>query len=265
MADNISLELPFQGWDFPESHNLTTRTNDQMTADTVYLPDRFTGIRRLLRFLMDNIAFRFLAKIDSIEGEENIPARGPGIIYMNHTSLIDSVTVVNSVRRDIVPVARFDFGNVPLWGIFPKLWGVIPIKRGLVDRSAIDKAVQVLESGELLLILPEGTRRPAMGRAKDGMAYILSRIKVPVIPTAVYGVEGFPSLSPKRWAQPGVRIRFGKPFRFRLPDEKVTREWLRKMTDEAMYRLAALLPPERRGVYADIERATTDTIEPLDP
>jgi 1-acyl-sn-glycerol-3-phosphate acyltransferase len=214
---------------------------------------------------MDNIAFRFLAKIDSVEGEENIPAQGPGIIYMNHTSLIDAVTVVDSVRRDVVPVARFDFGNTLIWGIFPKLWGVIPIKRGAVDRGALEQAVRVLESGELLLYLPEGTRRPAMGRAKDGMAYLASHINVPIIPTAVYGVEGFPSLSRKRWTQPGARIRFGRPFRFRLPSGKVPREWLRKMTDEAMYRLAAMLPPERRGVYGDLRRATTETIEFLAP
>jgi 1-acyl-sn-glycerol-3-phosphate acyltransferase len=236
-----------------------------MTANTAYAHDQWNGARRILRFLMDNIAFRFLAKIDSVEGLENIPAQGAGIIYMNHTSLIDSVTVVNSIKRDVVPVARFDFGNVPIWGIFPKLWGAIPIKRGAVDRDALDQAVRVLESGELLLYLPEGTRRPAMGRAKDGMAYLVARTGVPVIPAAVHGVEGFPSLSPKRWAQPGAQIRFGKPFRFSIPDGKVPREWLRKMTDEAMYRLAALLPPERRGVYGDIHLATTDTIEPLDP
>jgi 1-acyl-sn-glycerol-3-phosphate acyltransferase len=236
-----------------------------MTADTSYVHDRWTGIRRFLRFLMDNIAFRFLAKIDSIEGVENIPPEGPGIVYINHTSLVDSVSVLNSIPRDVVPVARFDFSNVPIWGIFPKLWGVIPIKRGEVDRTALESAVRVLESGELLLLAPEGHRSPAMRRAKDGMAYLAARTGVPVIPAAVEGTEGFPSLSPRRWAQPGAHIRFGKPFRFRLPDGKVTREWLRKMTDEAMYRLAALLPPARRGVYADLDRATFDTIEPLSP
>jgi 1-acyl-sn-glycerol-3-phosphate acyltransferase len=233
-----------------------------MTVSTAYAPDQWKAIRNFLRFLMDNIAFRYLAKIDCVLGLENIPRAGAGIIYMNHTSLIDSVTVVNTVRRDVVPVARFDFGNVPLWGIFPKLWGVIPIRRGAVDRTALDMAVRVLEAGELLLYLPEGTRRPAMGRAKDGMAYLVSQTRVPVIPAAVHGVEGFPSLSPKRWAKPGVQIRFGKPFRFRIPDGKVAREYLRRMTDEAMYRLAALLPPERRGVYADLENATSGTIEP---
>jgi 1-acyl-sn-glycerol-3-phosphate acyltransferase len=236
-----------------------------MTAHTAYVHDKFRGIRRFLRFLMDRIAFRFLAKIDSVEGVENIPPQGPGIVYINHTSLIDSVTVLNSIPRDVVPIARFDFGNVPIWGIFPKLWGTIPIKRGAVDRDALAQAVQVLKSGELLLMAPEGTRSPAMRRAKDGMAYLAARTGAPVIPAAVEGTDGFPSISPRRWAQPGAHIRIGRPFRFRLPDGKVTRGRLRRMTDEAMYRLAALLPPARRGVYADLDRATTDTIEPPSP
>jgi len=236
-----------------------------MTANTAYMHDQWNGIRRFLRFLMDNIAFRFLAKIESVEGEENIPPAGPGIVFINHTHLVDSVAVVKSIRRNVVPVARFDFGNIPIWGIFPKLWGAIPIKRGEVDRSALEQAVKVLESGELLLLAPEGHRSPAMRRAKDGMAYLAARTGVPVIPAAVYGTEGFPTISPRRWSQPGARIRIGKPFRFHVPEGKVPREWLRKMTDEAMYRLAALLPPERRGVYSDLARATTDTIEPLSP
>jgi hypothetical protein len=32
-----------------------------------------------------------------------------------------------------------------------------------------------------------------------------------------------------------------------------------------MYRLASLLPPGRRGVYGDLRRATTETIEFLAP
>jgi hypothetical protein len=33
------------------------------------------------------------------------------------------------------------------------------------------------------------------------------------------------------------------------------------MTDEAMYVLASMLPAERRGVYANLEQATQQTIE----
>ena len=33
------------------------------------------------------------------------------------------------------------------------------------------------------------------------------------------------------------------------------------MTDEVLDQLAAMLPEQRRGYYADLSRATTDTLE----
>jgi 1-acyl-sn-glycerol-3-phosphate acyltransferase len=236
-----------------------------MTARTEYSHHHWEGIRRFLRFLMNRVGFRILAKIDLVEGVENIPSRGAGIVFFNHTSFIDSVAVLNAIPRNAVPIARFDFGNIPFWGIFPKLWGAIPIRRGEVDRGALEKAVEVLQAGELLLMAPEGTRSHAMRRAKDGMAYLAARTGAPVIPAGVTGTEGFPSIHPGRWAQPGAHIRFGRPFRFRIPEGKVPREYLRTMTDEAMCRLAALLPPERRGYYGDPALATSETIEAVAP
>ena len=52
-----------------------------------------------------------------------------------------------------------------------------------------------------------------------------------------------------------LNFRF-KPILGRLP-----RERLRQMTDEAMYVLAAMLPDHRRGYYADLSKATRETIE----
>jgi 1-acyl-sn-glycerol-3-phosphate acyltransferase len=134
-----------------------------------------------------------------------------------------------------------------------------------VDRDALENSLSVLRAGELLLVAPEGTRTPALIEAKDGVAFLGAQTGAPIIPVAVEGTEGFPSISRRRWAMPGVRIRFGKPFKFRVPKGRIPREWLHKMTREAMYRLAEILPPERRGYYSDMRMATTETIEFLAP
>ena len=52
-----------------------------------------------------------------------------------------------------------------------------------------------------------------------------------------------------------VAYRFGRPFTLDPGGERVTTEMLKQMTDEAMYQLAALLPPEQRGLYQDPDRA----------
>ena len=79
---------------------------------------------------------------------------------------------------------------------------------------------------------------------------------------AIDGTIGFPALRySATWRKQGARLRFGRPFQYRPEYRHAGREQLRKMTDEAMYILAEMLPEYRRGVYADLEKATQETIE----
>jgi 1-acyl-sn-glycerol-3-phosphate acyltransferase len=232
-----------------------------MSVKLTYTHSRWEPIRRFLRILWERIGFRFLAKIDSVQGAENVPESGPGILIYNHIAFVDPVAVMAAVKRNVVPMAKVEAVNVPFFGVFTRLWGAIFVRRGEADREALEQALAVLNSGELLLVAPEGTRSPALIQAKDGVAYLAARTGAPIIPVAVDGTEGFPSISPKRWQQPGAHIRFGKPFRFHVPSGRIPREWLHRMTQEAMYRLSELLPPGRRGFYSDLALATSDTIE----
>ena len=66
-------------------------------------------------------------------------------------------------------------------------------------------------------------------------------------------IDVFPDLD-----RPRVIITFGRPFRLRWPDDdemrggnRAHRNIMGQMTDEAMVQLAAVLPPEMRGVYSE--------------
>ncbi|MEW6566751.1 MAG: lysophospholipid acyltransferase family protein [Chloroflexota bacterium] len=217
--------------------------------------------RRVLRWLITHIGFRTLVKFERVEGVENLPAAGPAILMINHIAFVDPIVVLGCLPRNVVPMAKIEVYRYPIWGVFPWLWQVIAVRRGEVDREALRRAQEVLEAGEVVLMAPEGTRSPALRRGKEGVAYLGARTGSRVIPVAVEGTEGFPSISPRRWRQPGVVVRLGRPFRFREAGERVGRERLRQMTDEAMYVLAAMLPERRRGVYADLSRARTETLD----
>lgn len=223
---------------------------------------RFEQRRRFLRFLIRTIGFTLLAKLDHVEGLENIPVQGPGLVMINHISFLDPFIPLYLAPRFIVPMAKAEVYDYPLVGIFPHLWGVVPVRREEVDRRALQLALDVLRAGELVLLAPEGTRGPQLKQGKEGVAYLATRAAVPVIPVAIDDSEGFPALrGSARWRGPGASVRFGRPFRFRTDLERPGREMLRKMTDEAMYVLASLLPQHRRGMYADLSQATQDTIE----
>lgn len=217
-------------------------------------------VRRILRWLITNVAWRWLAKIERIEGIENVPAAGPAILMINHIAFIDPIVVLGNLPRNIVPMAKAEVYGIPGWGIFPSLWDVIPVHRGEADREALTRALAVLAAGEIVLVAPDGTRHTALRDAKEGVAYLGHKSGAPVLPVAIEGTEGFPSLTKKRWAQPGVVVKIGKPFRFKVISGRLPREALRRMTDEAMYRLAAMLPEHRRGDYSDLSRATNEYI-----
>lgn len=220
------------------------------------------GRRRFLRFLLRTIGFTLLAKLDRVEGLENVPASGPAILMINHIAFIDPMVVMHVLPRNIVPLAKIEVYNYPLIGLFPRWWGVIPVRREEVDRRAVQAVLQVLKAGEIVLVAPEGTRSPSLTPGKEGIAYLASRSGAPVVPVTLEGTEGFPAFRFSRaWREPGAQVRFGRPYRYRAELTRPDRELMRKMADEAMYVLAGMLPPHRRGVYADLTKATQDTIE----
>jgi 1-acyl-sn-glycerol-3-phosphate acyltransferase len=222
----------------------------------------FQRRRRFLRFLIRTIGFTILARVDKVEGIENIPTQGPAILMINHIAFVDSIVVLHLTPRNLVPLAKVEVYNYPIIGIFPHMWGVIPVRREEVDRQAIQGALDVLRAGEIILVAPEARRGPQLKQGKEGVAYLASRSGAPIVPIAIEGSEGFPSLPfLARWRGPGIHVQYGPPFRYRGSPMRADREQVHHMTEEAMYILAKMLPEHRRGFYADLSRATQDTIE----
>lgn len=218
--------------------------------------------RRVLRFLIRNIGFTILAKIDRVEGAENVPATGPAIMMINHINFVDPFVVINVLPRNIVPMAKVEVYNYPIVGIFPRIYGVIPVQREEFDRQAIQGALEVLRAGEIILVAPEAHRGPALRQGKEGVAYLATRGNAPIVPVAIDGTIGFPTLPiMPRWRGSGAVVKFGRPFRLNSSGRRAGKELLRRMTDEAMYILSAMLPENRRGFYADLSLATQETIE----
>ena len=218
-------------------------------------------IRWTLRWMITHIGFRVLAKFEGAVGLENFPAEGPAIVMINHIALIDPAVVLGALPRNVVPLAKIEVYRYPVFGYFAKLWQVIPVRRQEFDRQAIRQALDVLKAGECILVAPEGTRSPSLHKGKEGIAYLGLKSGAPIVPVAVTGSKGFPTLNPLRWLRTGASVKLGRAFRFRTGDGRFELDELRLMTDEAMYVLADLLPEDLRGVYSDLSRATTQTIE----
>jgi 1-acyl-sn-glycerol-3-phosphate acyltransferase len=239
---------------------------EKSVASSIWSPggydhSHYESRRRVMRFLLRTIGFTLFARIDHAEGIENVPAQGPAIMMINHINFVDPFVVLNILPRNIVPMAKIEVYSYPIVGIFPRIYGVIPVQREEIDRRAVQGALEVLKAGEIILVAPEAHRGPQLRQAKEGIAYLATRANAPIVPVAIDGTIGYPTLPlSHRWREPGARVKFGAPFHFKT-EQRARRDMLRLMTDEAMYILAGMLPEHRRGFYSDLSLATQTTIE----
>lgn len=229
--------------------------------------DTYAWRRRFLRFLIRTIGFNVLAK-PTITGIENIPGSGPTILMMNHISLMDPVVCIGAVReRFVIPMTKIENLHNPLFGALVRMYAAYTVDRETLDRKALQNSIALLKSGQMILIAPEGTRHPeGLAEAKDGFTYVAVKSNAIILPTALSDSQHYKT----RWKQAKrarVRVNFGRPFTFNTSGRtRIPREELTQMTQEAMYQLAlAQLDPALRGVYGDIENATTDTLLFMDP
>ncbi len=214
---------------------------------------------QVLRFLM-------LILLDyEIEGLENLPQEGPVITAQNHMIFVDTVVGAAFIRRQVVGMSKVENYRNPLVALLFRLYGTFPVRRGEVDRMALRAALKVLKEGKVLMAAPEGTRSKTntLQKGKDGLSYIAVRAGAPIVPIAIWGQEYFWEQL-RRLRRTKVKMVMGQPFIFDPGEGKLTREQLSQMTDEMMYRLASLLPPEYRGHYSDLSAATEEHLRPYD-
>lgn len=143
---------------------------------------------RIVRFLLGVIFFVLGLKS---RGLERIPREGPVILASNHVSNWDPFLVAITVERSINFIAKEElFRFKPLGWLLDKVY-VFPVKRGAADTRAIRRCLEILKSGRVLGIFPEGRRNRENAELKPhhGMAMFALKTGAPVIPLAVRGTE----------------------------------------------------------------------------
>jgi 1-acyl-sn-glycerol-3-phosphate acyltransferase len=206
--------------------------------------------RRVIRQLMRMFGPIFLVKIGEVRGLSRVPGAGPAIFVYNHIGLVDAATIIFLSTRDLTPLAWVGGTKVPVLGHILAQWGFIPVRNDVTDIESVRQSLALLKAEGAIVVAAESRRNPSMERARRGFAYLASRSKAPVIPVGLEGTDRFPSANPRRWLEPGVAVTFGEPLWPRTDLGHPTQDTLQAMADEAMYRVAHLLPEARRGVYA---------------
>jgi 1-acyl-sn-glycerol-3-phosphate acyltransferase len=220
-----------------------------MTEYSVPLTNRLA--RGFLRSAC-RLLFHLLSEV-RITGTENIPTKGPYLVTINHISHFEPPLALS-----FWPVAPEALGAVEVWerpgqDILAVLYRGIPIHRAEFDRQALEMIIAALQSGRPVCLAPEGRRshKIGMNRARPGVAYIVEKTGVPVIPAAIVGTsEAFFSQA-IRLQRPRVEMRIGKPIHLPLVEGKgaARHASLQANADQIMLALASMMPPEYQGVY----------------
>jgi 1-acyl-sn-glycerol-3-phosphate acyltransferase len=212
-------------------------------------------IRQVLLFAL-RVAMKLVMKLETT-GRDNIPPTGPVIMMINHIAFLDPVILTGFFPRYLISMAKVEAIEDNIIGPLIKAFDAFPVNRGAGDRQALRTAFDVLDAGLALLIAPEGHRSETseLGEAHEGIAYVAQRAHVPIVPVAISGTAQFKH-NIKRLKRTTVMYRFGQPFYLEAGNDRANSDMLKQMTDEAMYQLAALLPPEQRGLYANLDEAT---------
>ena len=137
-------------------------------------------------------------------GREHLPETGPYIVTANHLSLMDPVLVTIAVGRLVRFLALDElFGQTRVLDEMMHYFGSIPVSRDRPPLGAIKEGLEVLETGNILGVFPEGARALYWGERsiKRGAAWLSIATGAPIVPCAVTGTEATLSL-----ANPGIHI-----------------------------------------------------------
>lgn len=194
-------------------------------------------------------------------GREAVPARGGAVLASNHISFSDSIFLPVVLRRRVTFLAKSEYftgkgvkGRLTRWFFLGA--GQVPIDRsgGRASEAAILTGVDILKSGNLLGIYPEGTRSPdgRLYKGRTGAARMAVEAQVPIIPVAMintYWIQPTGKVLPRLGRRVGVK--FGTPidttpYAGQSADVAV----LRLLTDQTVKALQELGGQDYVDIYA---------------
>ena len=176
----------------------------------------------------------------TVEGLDKLPRSGV-LLCPNHSSNWDPVLLGLKlpVNYRLHAMAKEELFKNPILGWIIRKLGAFPVSRGNNDIQAVKTAIQVLKSGDNLLIFPEGTVvRNGVGfkdglpaHAKSGVAVIGVRTGAKLIPVFMDGEK-------KLFHR--TRIIFGDPYEPVYTGRHGTSEEMQKIADDLLAKAYAL-------------------------
>jgi 1-acyl-sn-glycerol-3-phosphate acyltransferase len=169
-------------------------------------------------------------------GKEHLSEKA--VYIVNHRSSADIYVLLEIMPKESVFVYKHELLNHPLIGIALRMSPYIPVDRSSVKASAMSilKAKSTIQSGQSIIIFPEGTWSYPPHNIlpfKQGSLLMASKTGVPIIPIAMVGTEIITRPDGLFIHSGKVKVHIGPPH---LPEShgKDQAEYLRNIMQELM-------------------------------
>ncbi len=212
-------------------------------------------IKRVIHFIVTgfiHVVLNILCRVDASELVK-LPEKGPCLLVTNHVNFLEVPLIYTCVQPRVVhSLIKIETWKNPLLRFLAGIWHAIPIKRGVSDFSAFSAAEKVFQNNGILIMAPEGTRSKTgiLQRGHAGAVLLAVHNHVPVYPLVHTGGEKlYENL--KKFRRTRFTFHVGRPFFIDTRGEKLDSALRGKLTAQLMCRIAALLPEDKRGHYAD--------------
>ncbi|MBZ0287675.1 MAG: 1-acyl-sn-glycerol-3-phosphate acyltransferase [Anaerolineae bacterium] len=201
-------------------------------------------LRNTLRFMGRGL-MSLLAR-PTVNGLENLPKDGPLILVGNHVAMLEAVMMVLYVPWLIELLGTGEIPMDPRYAPIINTYGYIPIRRGDMDREALNAALDVLKQGGVVGIFPEGgIWESAMKKGRTGVAWLSYQANAPIVPIGFGGVDGAIK-AVTQLKRPRLVMNIGEtiPAVRSDVDGKSRKEALQDAANHIMTRIEALIPEE---------------------
>ncbi|MFQ4149911.1 lysophospholipid acyltransferase family protein [Arthrobacter sp. LAPM80] len=202
---------------------------------------------RPLGRILDHVVYK-----TTVLGRENVPAQGPVVFAANHLSYLDGPVMVGAGPRYMHVMVRHDMFKGFLGRVLHAS-GQIPVNRD-GDRAALQFAKAVLDRGDCVGILPEGTRGTGDAASMNsGVAWLALNSGAAVVPVAILGTRHSGEHRDKIPApRRRLHVVFGEPLAITREPGVSGRVSMDRATEQIRLRLAAHIAASQAATGQDL-------------
>lgn len=150
-----------------------------------------------------------------VSGLENVPPDKAVLFVSNHQSNFDIPVLLGYINKSKGFLAKIELTKLPVIHSWMKKMGCVFINRSDRRQSlkAIHQCIEVIKSGQSMVIFPEGTRSrgPVMRAFKKGSLRVAEKVRVPIIPIVINGTYKLMEANNNKIKSSDVEIKILRP------------------------------------------------------